>query len=82
MQWYGVGVIQFTHSLLVRCVAVKDLIVKHLCSIQLIVIPTLEGGIDLYCTLSLICCLIWCALFLARQIIDTRIVPLGYMCNH
>ena len=43
MQWYGVGVTRFTHSL-VRCVAVKDLIEKHMYSIQLIVVPTPGGG--------------------------------------
>ena len=58
MQWYGVGVIQFTHSLLVRCVAVKDLIVKHMYSIQLIVVPTLGGGSRP--VLYPVSCLIWC----------------------
>ena len=43
MQWYGVGVTRFTHSL-VRCVAVKDLIEKHMYSIQLLVVPTPGGG--------------------------------------
>ena len=77
MQWYGVGVTRFTHSLVVRCVAVNE---KHMYSIQLIVVPTPGGGgrpVLYLCIVYLILCSPW----LARQTINTRIVPLGYVLN-